>query len=192
MKCQICREREATIHYIEIVENQKTSQWICSECAEKEGVAVTEVTKLEHGSLDAVLGDMLSSAPGEKGKEKAAPQPVCEACGYEYRRLQQKGRLGCPACYSAFRQQLVPLLRRYHHDLQHLGKSPRSVGPRAAMRKNLTQLKRLLEQAIAQEAYEEAASIRDEIREVEKRIVALDEQSDDPEAGGRERTGRQR
>jgi protein arginine kinase activator len=173
MKCQLCGEREAAIHYIEIVEGQKTSQWICAECAEREGITPAEVTKLAHGSLESVLGDMLSSASPEKTKEKAASQPVCDVCGYQYRALQDKGQLGCPACYNAFRRQILPMLRRYHGDVHHLGKVPRSRGPRTALRREIEQLKLLLEQAVGQECYEEAARLRDKIREKEKLIERL-------------------
>jgi protein arginine kinase activator len=178
MKCQLCQERDATIHYIEIVEGQKASQWICTDCAEKEGIAISEVTKLMHGSLDAVLGDMLSSASGEKTMEKTSEQPVCDVCGFEYDRLQKKGRLGCPACYAAFRRQLLPVLRRYHGDVHHLGKSPKSRGPQAALRREISQLKLMLEQAVEQEVYEEAARLRDQIRDKERQVGLLGRDED--------------
>ena len=39
MKCQRCGKTEATIHYIEIEEEQKSHLWICEDCARDEGIA---------------------------------------------------------------------------------------------------------------------------------------------------------
>ncbi len=183
MKCQVCGEREATIHYIEIVEGQKNSQWICAQCAEKEGVVPADVTPLTHGSLESFLGGMLTIAPSDHEAEKSETLPVCEVCGYEYSQLKEKGLLGCPACYTAFRRQLVPMLHRYHGGVNHLGKLPRSHGPKASLRQEITRMKQLLEQVVAQENYEEAARIRDEINAQERRLEALQTDRDEPATG---------
>lgn len=164
MKCHICGEREASVHYIEIIEGKKTSQWLCAECADREGITPQPNAMQAHGTLDAFLGEMLKGAPQERARERGAPGLVCAACGYDYRRLQETGMLGCPACYQSFHRQLLPMLRRYHGDTAHLGKLPRSRGPQAALRQEIVQLRQLLEQAVSLESYEEAARLRDQIR----------------------------
>jgi protein arginine kinase activator len=136
--------------------------------------------------LESFLGGMLTTAPSEKTPAQKAPSPICDVCGYQYQQLQEKGRLGCPGCYRAFREHLLPMLRRYHGGVHHLGKVPRSLGPRTALRREISQMKLLLEQAVAQESYEEAAKIRDEIRLKEKQIEvlsagAVDGQATDPD-----------
>ncbi len=168
MKCHICGERDATVHYIEIIDGHKTTQWLCQDCADREGITRGDVTELGHGALDAFLGEMLKTGPQAKPRERGAGGPACPACGYEYHRLQDTGMLGCPECYRAFHHQLLPMLRRYHGDTTHVGKLPRAHGPLAALRREIAQLKGLLEQAVAQESYEEAARLRDEIRLREK------------------------
>jgi protein arginine kinase activator len=191
MKCQLCAEREASIHYVEIVEGKKTSQWICAECAAEEGITPTEVTKLAHGSLGSMLGDMLSEATGEPTESEAQAGLVCDVCGYQYEQLQQKGRLGCPACYATFQPKLLSLLRRYHGDTRHVGRVPRSRGPRAALRREIARFKLQLDQAVQQEDYEEAARLRDEIRAAKGQIELIEREQresgrdpDDPDPGG--------
>lgn len=178
MKCQVCGEQEATIHYIEIIDGQKADQWICVPCAEKEGITPTEVTQLAHGSLESFLGGMLTSTPEDRTEEKSEEAMTCNVCGYTYKQLQEKGLLGCSTCYSSFRRQLIPMLRRYHGAVNHLGKLPRSHGPQAALRREIISMKQLLEQAVAQESYEEAARIRDEIREKERQLETIQIDSD--------------
>jgi protein arginine kinase activator len=170
VKCQLCGANEASIHYIEIVEGQKTNQWICTACAEKEGITPVEVSPLIHGTLGSFLGEMLKGPVAGPTREKSEDTPVCDTCGYDFGSLQENSQLGCPACYQAFRQQLLPMLRRYHGGISHLGKLPRSQGPRAALRRESTRLKELLEQAVAAENYEEAAKLRDSIRDLEQQV----------------------
>lgn len=191
MKCHICGEREATVHYIEIIEGKKTSQWLCHECADREGITPSDTVSLAHGGLESFLGEMLKFGPVERERARPATGPVCPACGYEYRRLQESGMLGCPDCYRAFHPQLLPMLRRFHGDTTYLGKLPRSHGAQAAARREIAQLKGLLEQAVAMESYEEAARLRDEIRAREAATGgrgAADEAAPDapatPPAGG--------
>lgn len=174
MKCHICGEREATVHYIEIIEGKKTSQWLCTECADREGITPIESTLQAHGALDAFLGEMLKGlAPAERARDRTTPSAVCPECGYEYRRLQETGMLGCPSCYQAFHHLLLPMLRRYHGDTTHQGKLPRAQGPLAALRKEVAQLRQLLEQAVTLESYEEAARLRDQIRAKEQEMGLL-------------------
>jgi len=187
LKCQVCGEREAAIHYIEIVDGQKASQWICAECAEKEGITPAEVSPLAHGGLESFLGGMLSTGSAGKAPQAKA-RLVCDVCGYEYGQLQKKGLLGCSACYASFRRQLLPMLRRYHGDVNHLGKVPREHGPLTSLRREIARMKQLLDEAVAQENYEEAARIRDEIRLQERQMELLADESDpaapDPEEEG--------
>jgi len=191
VKCQVCGENEASIHYIEIVEGQKTSQWVCASCAEKEGITPLEVSPLVHGNLGSFLGEMLKNPLVGRAREKNPPTLVCDTCGYDYNKLQENSQLGCPACYQAFRRQLLPMLRRYHGGVSHLGKLPKSLGPTAALRRETTRLKELLAQAIAAENYEEAARIRDSIRDLESQAEQTASASESTTAKPTETTDRE-
>ena len=37
MICQRCGDNEATIHLVELIDGQRTSQWLCAECASRSG-----------------------------------------------------------------------------------------------------------------------------------------------------------
>jgi len=78
-----------------------------------------------------------------------------------------EGRLGCPNDYEVFRVGLEPLLQRLHRSLRHKGKTPRhgpSLGKTSA---EVIELRNRLRQAVETEAYEEAAQLRDLIRQKE-------------------------
>jgi protein arginine kinase activator len=78
------------------------------------------------------------------------------------------GRLGCPNDYEAFRAGLQPLLERIHHGaVRHVGKSPRRRAGSDHVFAECIDLRRRLQRAVEAEAYEEAARLRDELRQKE-------------------------
>ena len=76
-------------------------------------------------------------------------------------------RFGCSHCYEAFGEALVPLFRRLHGNQKHMGKIPARAGADVKVRKEIERLRKELQKRIAEEAFEEAARIRDEIRRLE-------------------------
>ena len=68
-----------------------------------------------------------------------------------------------------FKKYLGPLLKRIHGSSLHLGKSPLKVTKALKKKIDLSSLRYELQKAIEREAFEEAAKIRDQIRELEKK-----------------------
>jgi protein arginine kinase activator len=80
------------------------------------------------------------------------------------------GLMGCANCYDLFKDHLDPLLRRVHGSIAHTGKVPKRTGGRVRVRKEIEELRSKLQEAIKREAYEEAAKLRDEIKEKEEKL----------------------
>ena len=91
----------------------------------------------------------------------AATDSRCPECGLTYAAFKAEGRLGCPHDYDAFRPVLEPLLERVHRSVLHEGKQP--VASRNAAR--LEELRTRLKAAVSTEDYEQAARLRDLIRD---------------------------
>ena len=79
------------------------------------------------------------------------------------------GRLGCGDCYEAFKKQLTPLLKRIHSADRHVGKVPLTVGKTVKDTRDLQDLRIRMEKAIQFEEFEEAARLRDQIKEMERK-----------------------
>ena len=79
------------------------------------------------------------------------------------------GRLGCSECYDAFKKQLAPLLRRIHGADRHVGKVPLMIGKTVKDTRSLQDLKMKTERAIQTEEFEQAAKLRDKIRDLESK-----------------------
>jgi protein arginine kinase activator len=170
-KCQGCGTEPARNHYKRWENNRETELWLCDSCAEKRGLIVAG--GVEQGDLAQTLNAMLQDMEGLN--EGSVGNVQCPQCGLRYSSFRENGRLGCPQCYEAFEQQLKPLLRRVHGALRHTGKSPAIDDEHAARRRELRELQELMEQAVVRDDFEEAARLRDRIRELKAELPAMRE-----------------
>jgi protein arginine kinase activator len=173
MKCQICEQADATVHFKEIKNDEVKELHLCEKCAQEKGFH--SVVQSDNMSLAAQFKWMAENiAPDAEG---APGQVVCPECGLRYSQFARTGRLGCASCYKAFHSQITPILRRVHGSTRHAGKAPGLEGKRRERREVLHRLHDDLEDAIHKEEFEKAAKIRDEIREIEKELAAEEEAS---------------
>ena len=81
--------------------------------------------------------------------------------------FRAEGRLGCPHDYDVFRTGLEPLIRRIHRKIRHTGKSPRRRPKPTPVHAELLEMRKQLRAAVEAEQFEEAARVRDLIRQKE-------------------------
>jgi protein arginine kinase activator len=160
MKCQSC-SNPATVHCTDIAQNgQKRELHLCQECAEKQ-----QLVKKEEINLPVILQTLLGAHVGAQSDELA--RLTCPACGIKYMEFRAEGRLGCPHDYDVFRVGLEPLLRRIHRKIRHTGKIPRRRSKATSVHTELLELRNQLRAAVEAEQFEEAARVRDLIRQKE-------------------------
>jgi len=181
MLCNICNKNQATVHLTEIIDNQMTELHLCDECAKKKSVQMEQ----QFGLSDLLAG-LVDYSKQLGGSEKSAVGTQCPFCGLTYEDFRKIGRLGCSECYTAFGRYLGPLLKRIHGASQHVGKTPLSLpheGTKTATRprgSSVADLKANLQAAVAREEFEEAAHLRDAIKEAEKKKKGM-KKEDEPE-----------
>jgi protein arginine kinase activator len=156
--CQKCKKQMATVHVTEIVKNQKIEKHLCEDCAREEGIAIKAQINLQD-----VLQGMLQAH--QTASEEA--NLVCPDCGITYAEFRQQGRLGCPHDYEVFHEPLAEVFQKVHGAAEHTGKMPKRAGAGLKGQRELMQLRRGLQEAVENEKYEEAARLRDLIREKE-------------------------
>lgn len=159
MKCQVCGSSPATVHLTDIVQGKKKETHLCQGCAENQ-----QILQQQELNLPAILQTLIGQHVGPQADELA--RLACPACGIRYMEFRARGRLGCPHDYDVFRNGLEPLLQRIHRAARHTGKTPRRGAPPGG-HAELVELRRQLQAAVAEEAYEEAARIRDLLRQKE-------------------------
>lgn len=97
------------------------------------------------------------------------PKITCPTCHMTLERFAKSGKLGCSDCYGAFRPQMVQVLKSVHGNVTHTGKVPRNASEKIKIKRELDELKAKLDAAVAAERYEDAAVLRDRIRELSKK-----------------------
>lgn len=107
----------------------------------------------------------------------------CGACGLSMMELQATGKLGCEHCYQYFHDVLTELiLPKAHGAVAHKGKTPK-IGLKMDGMANIKTdkvdfadvielLERKLNAAVAEERYENAAIVRDIIKQVKEKEAA--------------------
>lgn len=150
MLCEECGKRPAEVLMTAVVGGQSTTRNLCREC----------LKKYKAGDLQAVLAAVLSAI----ADKSQPPEITCPRCGETYAEFQKSGTLGCAECYRAFRQELTPLITRVQGRSQHAGRKPPVSEEEQARQSQMEQLRARMEAAVAEENFEEAARLRDELR----------------------------
>ncbi|MDA8195426.1 MAG: UvrB/UvrC motif-containing protein [Thermaerobacter sp.] len=167
--CQRCQTHPASVHFTRVVNGEKSDRYLCEACARDEGAYHFMLGP--QFTVQHVLGGLIGEAPGARGRKETRTKR-CPHCGATYQRFAETGRLGCDRCYETFASELEPLIKRLHGSLEHHGKIPSRGGQHLIHQQRLDALRAEMQQAVAQELFEEAARIRDEIRIVEKQAAA--------------------
>ena len=210
MLCEICGENEATFHYSEVVNGNKTEHHLCSECAAKTDISY--YTNLLDG--EGRLGQLLSGLLGMPiGGEQDDPKThvVCPGCHLSYGEFIKNSAFGCAECYNVFGPLLDESIKKIQGSVNHQGKKPyrlmksmRSTNAenmseneasviaeaedgivdstkqekkptRASLEHEIDVADKRLKQAVLEEDFEEAARLRDYIKDLRGQIERLDE-----------------
>ncbi len=157
MLCEKCGKNHATTHIKTIVNGVKKEYNLCALCAAKEGYSNNSLA----GMLASMFGDI-------SNVELLKHQTKCSVCGSTFSDIAKTGKAGCSECYNTFYDQFLPYLKRVHGSTTHVGKTPETA-PNVEITQEITveDLKNELSRLVAEEKYEQAAVVRDKIKELE-------------------------
>lgn len=160
MLCEKCGKNNATTHIRTVVNGVVHELNLCATCASEGGY-----TNLAHNSLASMLVSMLGEGVARTSSREAK---VCPACGARFSDIAKSGKMGCAECYKEFSNELMPYLKRVHGSTKHIGKVPNSAPLSVIPQEDSIEALRIeLSRAISEERYEDAAVIRDKIKQRE-------------------------
>jgi protein arginine kinase activator len=162
MQCSICKEKPATVHLTQIVGDKMQKLDLCEDCAKTKGV---------NDPAGFALADLMLGLGASQEIEQAAggAELKCPRCGFTQADFKKSGRLGCPECYKTFAEGLSGLLKSMHKGTRHVGKAPEALRASRETADKLKTLEKKLAKAIMLENFEEAAQLRDEIKQMGER-----------------------
>jgi len=164
MKCEICGLKDAVIHIRQIQKDLVHELHICEDCAQEKGLLREEDSELPIANL---LSGLLEGkdAPGAPDVKEA-----CPSCGMKASEFRKQGKLGCPECFIAFEKDIRVIISQMAARPHHAGKLPHALGGEQV--ENLAQdgIREELRLAVEREDYEQAAQLRDKLRELEANV----------------------
>lgn len=183
MKCENCGKNEANVKYTQIINGEKKQMFLCEECSKKLGINDIHFNMpiSFNNFLEDFFDDMndISFLPTIGGANKKVQ---CSKCGLTWDEFLHTGNLGCSNCYGEFESRIDPILRSLQGATSHVGRIGEVIEGND-IKQNLNdnsnietesnnlskadKLKDELKQAIKEERYEDAAKLRDEIKNLE-------------------------
>lgn len=148
--CAICKTNKAAYYIVDILHGNKTESYLCEPCLNK--FDTSGFLKLFALPIDQI--GMLTGFSNNDIK--------CESCGMTLSKFVQTKRVGCAKDYDLFN--LGPLLESHHKASKHVGKVPANQVTQETISNRVDHLNKSMAEAIKSEKYEEAARIRDEIK----------------------------
>lgn len=164
MLCEKCQKKQATVHLSHLINNNVIQEvHLCKDCAQHIAPANPKqqallLPELLSGLMEPILGKMVKEMGGLK----------CPHCGMTYLEFKKLGRLGCAEDYDVFKNGIDQLIEKIHGTTQHRGKIPLNAPKTVHKEAEIKKLQQELEQMVREEKFEEAAKVRDKIKEYKK------------------------
>ena len=172
MLCEKCKKNEAKINLVKIVNGEKQEIWLCEDCAKN----ISEIPFLStlgkeidfpfQGFLTGVISNISEISENKPKKRQILRCPNCETTEYEFKKT---GKVGCPMCYDIFSSEINKALE--DNNSEYIGKIPKKSRNQIIQKRKLKNLKENLQKLILNEEYEEAAIVRDTIKQLENSIL---------------------
>jgi len=166
MLCEDCGKNPASVHFTKIINGKVNELHLCDECSKNH----KEFDLDSSFSIHNFLTGLLDSSNDDKVKVDYIKGTTCDKCGMTYGKFRQMGKFGCSHCYDSFKEKLTPLFKRIHGNDTHMGKVPKRAGGVIRLKKEVEKLKVQLDSAVKSEEFEEAARVRDQIKNLQSEI----------------------
>ncbi len=152
--CHACQQRPSALHITQVTPGGVLEAHLCPTCASALDLSA-DGDAPDLATLD--LTRALAPAP-------ASEERRCATCGVSMADYRQSNLLGCADCWRDLGAPLLAMVRRFHDADAHVGWRPDAAGDGAEAAAQRRELERRLHQAVAEERFEEAARLRDQLR----------------------------
>ena len=172
MLCDNCGKNEANVKYTQIINGVKKEMKLCEKCSKQLGI--DDINFNMPIDFSSFLGDLISDYEESSFMPMmSTPKELrCKNCNTTYNEFLNTGKFGCAECYDAFSSKIESVLKRIHGSDKYLGRKSKGkikqIEKKTEQKEDskLDKLEKELKQAIKEERYEDAAKIRDEIKNI--------------------------
>ncbi len=167
MLCEKCKKKQATTYIKQVVNGKVTEMNLCPDCAAEMHIHTGSIFGNHlFGAQNSILSGLFGNTPTGLGSTQTQ---VCPQCGTSLNEISSSGRVGCANCYTTFREYLRPTIQRIHGKVEHEGKIPSDHVKEMTTTEKIDLLKKQMSEAVEQQNFEQAATLRDQIRDLEEK-----------------------
>ena len=161
MLCEHCHAKPATVHVMQVVNGEKSEQYLCQECAETAHVFEKEKSFFGKDPFGTSFGSLMSGAMEDFFAHPFGGLTKLEKGLGNFVELEEPGFLGGKS-YGDFKEKLKDHMKKDQEE--------KSTDPSQEKEEDneLLKLKKELATFVAREEFERAAEVRDKIRAIEK------------------------
>ena len=174
MICENCNQRPAKVTVTQVQNGEQVQRHFCDVCAQNLHPFQMDFQQDPlslHQLLSTWFGVHENAAQVQKRTEPKIQS--CKSCGWTFRQFLNQGKFGCAICYESFNEQLPDVLKKLHNgNVKHIGKAPGAYGQILQIKKQIEAIRIQMKSVIDAENFEEAARLRDEVRELEEQLQA--------------------
>ena len=178
MVCDFCHENDAVIFIEQVSGGKKRKISVCKSCAEERGLSG------DPRSIEKGLANIVKEILSQEQKQKQMDEKACPVCGLSLGKIMRNSMIGCPECYSVFKNEILSLMEKNNIKGTYTGSMPhRLKGFKSTLTDRILYQNKLNE-ALAREDYEKAAVYRDYLKALEKGPVEADPDEDSQKSFG--------
>lgn len=166
MICDNCKERPASVIITQGYEGESVERHLCEKCAfqseafhfdpHQEPLTIQQFLSQWFGGADPFQ-------PQQERRKSSIEQLQCPECSLTFNEFLDNGKFGCATCYDTFKERLPKVFGKLHSGHSaHTGKIPVSYNKLFAVKRKIEDIRLKMQQAVAEERFEEAAALRDE------------------------------
>ena len=192
MKCDRC-DRDGIIEINTYIDGKESKISLCEECY-KNYLKEMKFPTMELDGEDKqfkffqqILSDLVSSmflSSGEspitiENKGYTDQTKKCSHCKTDFAWILKNGKFGCDHCYQEFRDAIEQILLQTQGSGEHKGRIPVRYEGLESLRLEIKEKEEELNQLVFDEKYEEAASVRDSLKELKEELIQADGELND-------------
>jgi len=169
MLCEKCNKNIATVYLKNNMNGNITENRLCSSCA-GELYSQNYMSGIFGNDFKTDIFNMLNFNLNNNSPALpfVADKNTCPMCGLSFSDIVKSGKVGCGKCYETFKNELESNVLRIHGTAKHIGKIPKNRNLQISSKRKIEELNIKLKKMIADQNFEEAAVIRDEINKINK------------------------
>ena len=182
MICEKCKERPASVILTKGHMGSSIEHQLCEKCAFQSEAFYFDPNQ-EPLSIQQFLSQWFGGADSFQAPQQTRKTDVdsleCPTCKLTFRKFLDIGKFGCSSCYDTFRGKLPHVFGKLHNGHSaHTGKVPVSFNKLYAVKRKIEEIRVKMNEAVASERFEEAATLRDEANRLKGQLDIEGEEID--------------